>query len=104
MSALPGTKPEHAAEHDRFLSHVEEHREQVPCVDTPDALRWVSEDQDEQREAAAACRSCPLLTPCRAFAVRNGETGGTWGGLTPGQLTTQHRHYKAALEDLGATP
>ena len=39
----------------------------------------------EQRKAAAICRSCPVLTECRADALDNKVEFGVWGGLTERQ-------------------
>ncbi|MFC9875885.1 WhiB family transcriptional regulator [Nocardia salmonicida] len=32
--------------------------------------------------AKKICRACPVLTPCRAYALEAGETHGIWGGMT----------------------
>ncbi|MEU6996890.1 WhiB family transcriptional regulator [Nonomuraea sp. NPDC046570] len=37
----------------------------------------------QEAQAKAVCAGCQVLTECRAFAVRNGESEGIWGGLTP---------------------
>ena len=39
----------------------------------------------EQRKAATICRSCPVLTECRADALDNKVEFGVWGGLTERQ-------------------
>ncbi len=31
------------------------------------------------------CRRCPVLPECRAFALRNSEYDGVWGGMTAGE-------------------
>jgi WhiB family redox-sensing transcriptional regulator len=31
--------------------------------------------------AKAVCASCPVITPCREFALRTREPFGVWGGL-----------------------
>ncbi|MGW2635686.1 WhiB family transcriptional regulator [Streptomyces sp. NPDC001348] len=36
-------------------------------------------------QARSICRRCPVLHECRAWALRNGEYEGVWGGLTAGQ-------------------
>ena len=36
-------------------------------------------------EARAVCRRCPVLPECRAFALRNSEYDGVWGGMTAGE-------------------
>lgn len=37
----------------------------------------------EVRETVAKriCASCPVIMPCREYALREGETYGVWGGL-----------------------
>jgi WhiB family redox-sensing transcriptional regulator len=32
--------------------------------------------------AKALCRACPVVEPCREFALATGERHGIWGGLT----------------------
>jgi hypothetical protein len=39
----------------------------------------MSEDRDE-RAAAQACKSCPLLTPCAALAAEIKPSFGIWAG------------------------
>ncbi|NUT41231.1 MAG: WhiB family transcriptional regulator, partial [Thermoactinospora sp.] len=29
------------------------------------------------------CARCPVVDECRSYALREGETEGIWGGLTP---------------------
>ncbi|MER6983616.1 WhiB family transcriptional regulator [Streptomyces carpinensis] len=36
-------------------------------------------------QARAVCRRCPVLRECRAFALRNSEYDGVWGGMTAGE-------------------
>ncbi|GAA1013526.1 transcription factor WhiB [Streptomyces sp. F-3] len=33
-------------------------------------------------QARAVCRRCPVLHECRAWALRNREYDGVWGGMT----------------------
>lgn len=96
---LPGMTAEQEHEHAALLGRIEEQREQVPCVDGPNAGDWVTDEKHTQATAARACRACPLLVPCRAYAIRHAETGGVWGGLLPAQITAQARHYRAALDE-----
>ncbi|MGF1647721.1 MAG: WhiB family transcriptional regulator [Kineosporiaceae bacterium] len=44
------------------------------------------------RDAAALmiCASCPVITPCRAHALKVREPYGVWGGLT--EDDREHRH------------
>ena len=52
----------------------------------PDAERG---PRREQREAAAKaiCARCPVITECRAHALRAQERYGIWGGLTEHERT-----------------
>ncbi|MEU3962897.1 WhiB family transcriptional regulator [Streptomyces buecherae] len=43
---------------------------------------WHSIDPATQARARAICRTCPLLTACRAYALTDPDLTGTWGGLT----------------------
>ncbi|MGV9255300.1 WhiB family transcriptional regulator [Streptomyces sp. NPDC003697] len=36
----------------------------------------------QTEQARAVCRRCPVLRECRAFALRNRERDGIWGGMT----------------------
>ncbi len=58
----------------------------VPC--SGDEM-WTSDDALERQEAAQRCSECPLLEPCRAFAVENREEHGIWGGK---DFTVQRRN------------
>lgn len=47
----------------------------------------------KQREAAAICRRCPVITECGAEALDNKVEFGVWGGMTERQrraLLKQH--------------
>ncbi|MEV0581684.1 WhiB family transcriptional regulator [Nonomuraea sp. NPDC050310] len=37
----------------------------------------------QEVQAKAVCGRCPVLTECREYALRAGESEGIWGGLTP---------------------
>lgn len=50
----------------------------------PDGERGHDRLHREQR-AKALCRRCPVLTDCRAHALRVGEAYGIWGGQTESQ-------------------
>lgn len=52
----------------------------TPPVCSDDSEMWTSDDALERQQAAQLCISCPLLDPCRAFAITNREEFGTWGG------------------------
>lgn len=42
------------------------------------------------RDYIAFCRSCDVAHECAAYAFRNKETHGVWGGLTPEQRSHLH--------------
>lgn len=46
-----------------------------------------TQDQREEREARcrALCNSCPLLEPCREFALIEEIEFGVWGGMSEGE-------------------
>lgn len=52
-----------------------------PCRQTPAV--WLSDAEADQLAAAEACRRCPAIGPCAAYALAAGETAGTWGATTP---------------------
>ena len=41
---------------------------------------WLSDDPQERAEAALACRSCPVIVECLAFAQAHRTTHGVYGG------------------------
>jgi WhiB family redox-sensing transcriptional regulator len=59
----------------------------VPCAAEPDVF-FVRDDPDHV--ARRLCRHCPVRDACLAFALRNREEFGVWGGLT-------HRGRRALL-------
>ncbi|MFI7450606.1 WhiB family transcriptional regulator [Nonomuraea sp. NPDC049714] len=36
----------------------------------------------QEAQAKAVCATCQVLTECRSYALKAGETDGIWGGLT----------------------
>lgn len=50
-----------------------------PC--TADPPSWFDDDPEVRAEAARACRRCPVITECAAFATANREPFGVWGGV-----------------------
>lgn len=37
----------------------------------------------QEADAKAVCAGCQVLTECREYALRAGESEGIWGGMTP---------------------
>lgn len=50
----------------------------TPCQAEPAV--WSGDDRRTWERAARACRSCPALGPCSAYAAAAGESGAVWGG------------------------
>jgi Transcription factor WhiB len=48
------------------------------CSDPSDAWRWLSEDVNDRRIAAAFCSGCPVHTECDEAARANRESFGVW--------------------------
>jgi WhiB family redox-sensing transcriptional regulator len=42
------------------------------------------------RKAVRICNSCPIISDCRTYAMRN-ETHGIWGGLREGEMEIERR-------------
>ncbi|GGW16100.1 hypothetical protein GCM10018980_17250 [Streptomyces capoamus] len=56
------------------------------CVgEDPELFFPVTETDAATARARAVCRRCPVLRPCRDWAVRHGETDGVWGATTASQ-------------------
>ncbi|GHE84926.1 transcriptional regulator WhiB [Streptomyces spiralis] len=45
----------------------------------------------QTEQARAVCRRCPVLRECLAFALRNSEYDGVWGGMTAGERRARVR-------------
>lgn len=69
----------------------------APCegdVLPPDA--WWSADVDELDLAVAACRLCPVVPECLAYAIAADERYGLWGGLTAAERHVPDADERAA--------
>lgn len=88
-----------------FLAQVAERRAEVPCVSGTAGVEveaWTSTNPADIRAAKAACRSCPLLAACAAYAEEHGEEGGVWGGrlrVPREQLKTLARARRVLAEN-----
>lgn len=47
-----------------------------------------------EREALDTCASCPVITQCYEFAVKNNEKYGIWAGTFPDQRKALYKTYK----------
>lgn len=59
--------------------------EKGACRSTHPDIFWPSSEDTIDPRALATCEACPVRTRCLLWAIRNGETAGTWGGYTPSQ-------------------
>lgn len=51
----------------------------------PDLFFPLAPSPLQEARAKAVCAGCPVVTECRSYALRAGETEGIWGGLTPAE-------------------
>lgn len=52
-------------------------------------------------QAKAICAACPVSAECLAYAYRNGERAGIWGGLTPNERRADLRDRRRQGQALG---
>ncbi|MEU0335404.1 WhiB family transcriptional regulator [Streptomyces sp. NPDC006193] len=50
----------------------------------------------QTEKALAVCRSCPVLAPCRTWALTHGETDGIWGATTAAERRSLRRRIDPA--------
>ncbi len=61
----------------------------TPCAETRLLFDLAVSDRQSaarehaERQAIAECFGCPVLEPCREWALEHDEPWGIWGGLTP---------------------
>jgi hypothetical protein len=72
------------------LAHAAEERQEIPCQ-SDDARLWSSRRREDREAACWRCGSCPVLDPCRVWAIGVKEISGVWGGLD----THRHEHLDA---------
>lgn len=65
------------------------------CQNDPEL--WFSKDAKDKQAAIRACARCPLLVPCRAYALQTQPPHGIWGGLTE----TERRKYPEGAPGCG---
>lgn len=61
-----------------------------------DTNLFYPERGEDNAQAVAVCRDCPVREQCLDHAVRNGETYGVWGGLSGKQRRRLRRDRRAA--------
>lgn len=59
-----------------------------PCAKDPE--QWFTRSAKAKELAIEGCAVCPLLTPCRDYALTQQPSHGVWGGLTE----TERRKYR----------
>ncbi|MBT2449451.1 WhiB family transcriptional regulator [Streptomyces sp. ISL-43] len=62
-----------------------------PCRTNPEL--WFSKSAKDKEAAVQACLACPLLIPCRDYALTTHVSHGVWGGLTE----TERRKFPNGL-------
>ncbi|APU16705.1 MULTISPECIES: WhiB family transcriptional regulator [Actinoalloteichus] len=66
----------------------------------PESERGHAREKRESR-AKAICRSCPVLTQCREYALTSQEAYGVWGAMGEGErrelLKSRRRELRMAL-------
>lgn len=73
-------------------------QDQLPCTSAPDLFYPDAEDGHALhyvRLAKRACKTCPLLNLCGAYALKYNEEYGVWGGMSPGDRKTIRRNARA---------
>lgn len=72
-----------------FVRTIENWRERGACrFEDPELFFPLGESGPSVRQieqARAVCHRCPVLGECRAWALRNSEYDGVWGGMTAGE-------------------
>lgn len=53
------------------------------CAQTDPEIFFPEEDWQTARKAKTICARCDVRAACLAYALRNRETDGVWGGLAP---------------------
>ena len=77
-------------DHSQLLSvlarHVEQDPSSVPCLRRKGWGDWTSNEYPALKRAAVACRTCPALDPCVAYADKWEKNGaGVWAGKIRGR-------------------
>jgi WhiB family transcriptional regulator, redox-sensing transcriptional regulator len=55
--------------------------DQALCAQA-DPEAWFPEKGEAAEQAKAICAACPVLAPCRAYALARPELRGIWAGLS----------------------
>tara|TARA_R110001606_G_scaffold227876_1_gene375939 strand:- start:276 stop:584 length:309 start_codon:yes stop_codon:yes gene_type:complete len=57
---------------------------QLPCAQAPDLYHPNSNEKHFLQTVTDACKQCPIIKPCGAYALKY-EKEGIWGGMTASQ-------------------
>lgn len=68
-----------------------------PCENDPEL--WFSTGPQDRQRAVRACVTCPLLQPCRAYALATRPPYGVWGALTEADRQPRERKPSPRLPD-----
>lgn len=68
--------------------------EHAACVRWPNRDLWLSDNRQDQHDAALICQTCPVIHQCAEYAIA-GCVDGVWGGLT----TRERKAIRRARKD-----
>jgi Transcription factor WhiB len=71
------------------LTEMVDHNQRPPCAGHAD--QWTSDNRRQRANAARACQSCPLLTPCGQYADAIKARHGVWAGIDRTPRPRGHR-------------
>ncbi|MEU0336727.1 WhiB family transcriptional regulator [Streptomyces sp. NPDC006193] len=81
-------------------------RDEAACAGEDPELFFPLSDSvapDSQASSARAiCRRCPVLLPCRSWAIEHGEDDGIWGATTAAQRRAIRRATRRDDPERGA--
>lgn len=72
--------------------------EQAACRGI-DTRLFFPERGEDTTIAKRICTSCPVRTPCRDWALANGERFGIWGGTSERERRNSRRHQRTTAID-----
>lgn len=65
---------------------------QLPCAQAPDLYHPNADEKYFLNIATEACKKCPIIDPCAAYAIKY-EKEGIWGGMT---ASARHKIRRAS--------
>lgn len=91
--------------HAALLAVIAPAPEEVPCLNPPPGLDWLTEDAQDQERAALLCSDCPAIQACTAYAHHKARDtfAGVLAGMTgPEQERALRRKAATAARDRAA--